>query len=496
MKTIVLGPPGTGKTTTLLNKVNDYLKETDPDRIGYFAFTQKAAYEARDRAMDKFNLSEDDLPYFRTLHSLAFRKLGIKKENVMQRKHYADLGKKINMRIDYNEWDEEQTGLFTTNSDYLRVIQLAKLRGITPEQQYNLQEHSQDLSVRDLKNLSSELEEYKKQYGLIDFNDMITQFIKSDVCPKFDTVFIDEAQDLSRMQWDMATALMFNAQDSFVAGDDDQAIFRWAGADVDSFITQKGKVLTLTQSYRIPRAVHDLAMGVVKRISNRLHKEWKPKTHEGMLTYYNEFKDVDMRKGNWLVLARTRYMLNDLENILYSQGLYYKNKYKKAYEKDLYEAVIDWEEWRKNKHLDHEKIKRIASYMSPNSYAKENLQYLDKEKFYSIDECSNHHGLRVKSVWYEAFDDAPPKQVKYIRKMRENGELLNKDPRILLSTIHGVKGSECSNVVLLTDLSKNTQKSMDRYPDDENRLFYVGATRTKDHLHIIKPKDIYKAFRI
>ena len=36
MKTIVLGPPGTGKTTTLLNKVDDYLKETDPDKVGYF----------------------------------------------------------------------------------------------------------------------------------------------------------------------------------------------------------------------------------------------------------------------------------------------------------------------------------------------------------------------------------------------------------------------------------------------------------------------------
>ncbi len=35
--------PGTGKTTTLLNKVDNYLKETDPDKIGYFAFTQKAA---------------------------------------------------------------------------------------------------------------------------------------------------------------------------------------------------------------------------------------------------------------------------------------------------------------------------------------------------------------------------------------------------------------------------------------------------------------------
>jgi superfamily I DNA/RNA helicase len=90
LRTIVLGPPGTGKTTTLLNKVDDYLKNTDPDKVGYFAFTQKAAYEARDRAIKKFNLTEDDLPYFRTLHSLAFRKLGIKKDQVMQQRHYRE----------------------------------------------------------------------------------------------------------------------------------------------------------------------------------------------------------------------------------------------------------------------------------------------------------------------------------------------------------------------------------------------------------------------
>ena len=36
-----------------------------------------------------------------------------------------------------------------------------------------------------------------------------------------------------------------------------------------------------------------------------------------------------MKKGNWLVLARTKFMLNDLEDKLYSQGLYYENKLKK-----------------------------------------------------------------------------------------------------------------------------------------------------------------------
>ena len=69
MKTIVLGPPGTGKTHTLLEKVEKYLKNTNPDKIGYFAFTKKAANEAKARAMDKFNYTEDDLPYFRTRKS-------------------------------------------------------------------------------------------------------------------------------------------------------------------------------------------------------------------------------------------------------------------------------------------------------------------------------------------------------------------------------------------------------------------------------------------
>ena len=105
---------------------------------------------------------------------------------------------------------------------------------------------------------------------LVDYNDMILKFINSDASPKFDVVFIDEAQDLSLMQWNMAKTIWNKTQDSFIAGDDDQAIFRWAGADVDSFITQSGKLLNLTQTRRIPRAVHDFALGIKEK---RIKKE-------------------------------------------------------------------------------------------------------------------------------------------------------------------------------------------------------------------------------
>ena len=61
--------------TLLMNKhIEKFLETTDPDKIGYFTFSKNAAVEGKERAADKFkfNLLEDDLPYFQTLHSFCF----------------------------------------------------------------------------------------------------------------------------------------------------------------------------------------------------------------------------------------------------------------------------------------------------------------------------------------------------------------------------------------------------------------------------------------
>ena len=134
--------------------------------------------------------------------------------------------------------------------------------------------------------------------------------------------------------------------------------------------------------------------------------------------------------------------------------------------------------------------------MSPQKVDKTQQFFMDKDQRYTLETCKANHGFMTDAVWYEALDQAPKRKVEYIRKMRANGEQLNKKPRILLSTIHGVKGGEAQNVILLTDLSLNTQKGYERNPDDENRLFYVGATRAKENLHIIEPKDFYKSYQI
>ena len=185
----------------------------------------------------------------------------------------------------------------------LQIINLAKVRNITPEQQYNKREHTQDLELDKLHNIAEALRIYKKEYNLIDFNDMILDFIKSDLSPKFDVVFIDEAQDLSLMQWDMARSIWNKTEDSFIAGDDDQAIFKWAGADVDSFIALQDQMinLPLIQSHRIPIKVHQLAMGIINRIKHRIDKTWQPKTNEGSLQRHFEVDKVDM--SSWRMVG-------------------------------------------------------------------------------------------------------------------------------------------------------------------------------------------------
>ena len=91
--TKVFGPPGSGKTTFLLSIVETELaNDVHPMKVGYFAFTKKAATEARDRAIQKFpNLNPDtDFPFFRTLHSLAYRCLGISTKDMMSPEHYKE----------------------------------------------------------------------------------------------------------------------------------------------------------------------------------------------------------------------------------------------------------------------------------------------------------------------------------------------------------------------------------------------------------------------
>ena len=73
----------------------------------------------------------------------------------------------------------------------------------------------------------------------------------------------------------------------------------------------------------------------------------------------------------------------------------------------------------------------------------------------------------------------------YIVRMRQNGEMLSKRPRVRLSTIHAAKGGEADHVVLLREMARRTYREMDANPDAERRVWYVAATRARSKLTLV-----------
>ena len=502
MKTIILGPPGTGKTTTLLNLVDQFLKDgIRPRQIGYFSFTKKAATEAATRAAEKFNLDiENDLPFFRTLHSYAFNQLGMTKEKMMKQEDYKEFGQKCGIPIKTAKYSTED-GTFNSDNEYLTIINTARVKRMDLLEYYDSRQNILDIERGTLFLLAEELKRFKKEKGLKDFTDLLEDFLNKETLNKFEVLFIDEAQDLSLLQWDMVRKIWSRAGKTYIAGDDDQAIFKWAGADVDHFIALKEEVddiQTLDQSYRIPGGpIHELSQKIISKVQNRFDKEYKPREEIGILKRYSDITQVDMSKGEWLVLSSANYFLEDAKDLCEIQGWYYQYKGINSVPLKLLLALNNWEAWRKDAQLNHLEIKNIYEYLGSNvlpGFQKGKTLHSDTK--YLMRDCRADHGLITDSVWYEAFEGLDPMTETYIRNMRANGEQINKNPRIKMSTIHGAKGGEADQVLLMQDLTGAAIETFSHDPDELHRLFYTGATRAKRELHVLDPKNFDRAYII
>jgi superfamily I DNA/RNA helicase len=495
--TKVFGPPGSGKTTFLLNVVDTELQSgVHPTQIGYFAFTRKAATEARDRASAKFEQLNPgtDFPWFRTLHSLAYHCLGVTRKDMMSPQHFAEFAAEAGLEIAVSGGEEE----FIVNSDnpILNEVNIARIRGEDLRAHYNRSDMS--LEWFHFEFVERAYRQYKDRNGVMDFTDLLERIVEvPERLPRLETLIIDEAQDLSRLQWRLVKELAARSNKLFIAGDDDQAVYAWAGADVESFLAHSGAITVLDQSYRVPAKIHALANTVVSRIRQRQPKVWKPRQEQGSVSYHSAFENVDLTSGEWLILAPANYLLNEVQRWLMSQGLLFERYGQRSIPDSVLHAVVSWERLRSGKTINATEVKNLYKYLGSNvQRGFKTLNALDPESLFSMQNLTEKHGLLTDAIWHEALVKIAEDKRHYIISLLRRGLRLNSTAPIKLSTIHGAKGGEADNVMLFTDLSTRFMTEYTRNPDSINRILYVGITRARKALHVILPKNSEKCFRL
>ena len=497
---LVFGPPGCGKTHTLINVVKKHLDNNGtPEKVGFVSFSRKSVHEAKDRISETLSLKQ--IPWFRTLHSIGYRWLGMRDENMLTRYDFNKLGLKLGVAFDNGTATSIKDGMIPMSvkegNKYLEIIARATMRKISLEEQFS-DVANYNLHWNFLKKIDQEYTQYKQDNDKYDFTDMIKLFVNGGSAPELELLIVDEAQDLTPLQWDQVQLMKNFAGEVWYAGDDDQCIHRWNGVKVGNFINACEDRTILDKSYRVPKSVHSLANKISKKISYRQPKIWNPTEEEGSVQFDSDWRDIDIDQGSWTMMARTNRLVSDIAKSLRDEGYLFTHYNRPSINPELLEGMQIWKTLITDEPLPLSEIKKIYKLMPKqgnNAMVKrgaiKHLNMLEGELFLSFSELKQDYGLLAeKDTSVYLVLNISKDDILYIRSIQRRGEILQK-PRINISTIHAMKGGEDDNVVLLTE-STPAAVNDDEQQDDEHRVFYTGVTRTRKNLHIIDTESKFK----
>jgi superfamily I DNA/RNA helicase len=503
--TQVFGPPGSGKTAFLMRLIERRIAAgTSPLDICFVSFSRKSIQEARDRAMKRFKLDVSQLTRFRTLHSTGFTELGLSYGDVLGGADYRELGRMLGEEFNMNAKPEDGIILpvdLRRGSRYLHIIDRARYRMMSLEEEWK-DHDTWDLSLFKAKQISEQLIEYKSAFNKVDYVDMIDLYTQRVTPRPMKLLIVDEAQDLTPLQWAMVKHMAQHAEEVYLAGDDDQAIHRWTGVDVRLFIDMAEHRIILDQSYRLPKKIFDVGEHIVKRIKDRVPKDYRPTDQDGMVSWHYSFDTVPLNRGSWTIMARTNSFVSELAVRVQEMGYYYSIKGDPPITVQQARAIQTWRDLCSGKAVEHSRIRELYEVVPKQGDravirrgASKLLDAADPMSLLSMDDLVREFGLLDKGDLLEHHDafhilNLGDEKRLYLQHVEASGEDITKPPRIKLSTFHAMKGGEDDNCAVYLGTTKACMET--RYPDDEHRAFYVGVTRAKKELHLIESSRKYR----
>ena len=482
------------------------------------SFTRAAA---REIAMD---LAATDPVPVGTLHSFAFRGLG-KPKIALDEKVLPGWNQ---LYPQYEMTPADHRSLVTTHGDSIDAT--PRKRGDELLALYEL--HRATLSTERMsavvKHFATRWNKWKQETGVADFTDLIEGCLNSvPVAPGHpNVIYVDEAQDLTPLEWRLIHKWGSNAARLVTVGDPDQTVFTWRGAS-SAGLTEptvpKEHVTVLSQSYRVPREVHGRAVRWIERIQGRDIIEYLPRPAEGM---------VRVSKGSWLepqaviteaesrlnqedvmFLASCRYMLRRLINQLRARGIPFHNPYRpsepewnplgpetiaeslRAFLQRTREPFWTVEEIRTwTEPLKHGEMMRRGAASLIERMVAEGVQNVDAATLQLL--LTNEAveaGVRGDIEWWQRYlQPGRLRSARYpLTVVRNYGaEALFQRPKAIVGTVHSVKGGESDVVYVFPDLSRSGAKEWRGRPlarANVIRLFYVAMTRARETLVLCSP---------
>ncbi len=509
--TKIFGPPGTGKTYWLLNQLQQEIAGgTSVRRIGYVTFSRAAKEEAMRRAQEQLDtLVDDDFKYFKTIHGICFAEIAMSRSHVMRTQDFMDFGKvcPVEFSTNYSEdYDMDGYPVGWSNSPgnlIMNIRQVAAAQKVSVFDPDLIRSHwLPDTRYSEVKVVLERYKKFKEKEARFDFVDMLEMYNTSGEPLPIDAMFVDEAQDLSALQWDLVHKMSANAQRLYIAGDDDQSIYGFLGADPFGFLDHPfDRKVLLHKSYRLQHKVWEYAKTIIGHVNRREPKSvdvgpggkvqlWGSRFDpEGVISGLStaELKPSD----DIMIIGSTNYALSQVRNDLEKAGVPVAYKGRSVTESPEANQFYWYHKARKGVSVPIAAAVSLAKALklgAAKTLADDSR--LQPDRLVSPGEMGD---MGVKFISDTSSIDylSPTKRVAAINRglyataSRFGLDAVIKKPRVNLQTFHSCKGREADHTIIMTDSSPRAMEYAERNPDYDQRLAYVGATRAKRQANII-----------